>query len=474
MGRIEVGQIFERKVMPMARWMRRLQWRPTSHARWAVGAAALAIVMVGCSATPPAPQANGTASPTTSNPPTTSKPPTTSNPPTASPAVGQSNSASVESPSTSSTTQSKPSTSVDFSLVMAGDVLPHGSVDEDADKEVAGAGTYDFAPLMQPIRPWIENADIALCSLETPIAPVGERITGYPVFAAPKELPASLKKVGWDGCATANNHAWDKGQAGIKRTLDTLEAAGLGHTGTGRTPQETTSTQFYKVTKDGVSITIAHLSATALINGYSDPAQLGDSIHALKVDDINRRAKQAREAGADIVVFTPHWGTEYRHTADAFQQKIAQQIAAGGNVDVILGGHTHVPEPIARLKGGVNGEGMWVAYSMGNFLSNQDQRCCDMSTSTGLMMRVTISANPSGGAKVSGVTWSGVTVDALGGHRAYSLQDLVDGKYRDTVTLSAATIQSRYNDVISRIGQEYYDPKPPTSGGAVVTVMQRK
>lgn len=365
--------------------------------------------------------------------------------------------------------------SVQFSLVMAGDVLPHNTVEWDADKLVKGANTYDFAPMMAPIRPWIENADLALCSLEVPIAPVGEKITGYPLFAAPKDLATSLKQVGWDGCATANNHSLDKGKAGVKRTLEVLEAAGLGHTGTGRTPRETPIAQFYRVTKNGVSLTVAHLSATTFINGPQSPAVYSTSVHALKPEQITRLAAGARKAGADIVVFTPHWGTEYRHTPDKQQEDIASKIAAGGMVDVILGGHPHVPEPIKLLPGGVAGRGMWVAYSMGNFLSDQNESYTDLSTSSGLLMRVAISLNTTtGDAKVSGVTWSGTSVDTRGGHRVYPMKPLLEGKFAGKTKLSSAQIRRRWDDMVARIGTTYYDPKPPTEGGAVVTVMPRR
>lgn len=362
---------------------------------------------------------------------------------------------------------------VEFTLVMAGDMLPHASVNKAADAALPGDGTYDFAPLMEEVRPWIENADIALCSLEVPLAPPGRAISAYPVFAAPNELTASLQAVGWDGCATATNHSLDSGVAGLEHTLDVMDSIGMGHTGTGRTPEETTSAQFYTVAKDGVEITIAHLSATTFHNDYTDPADYAPSLHALEADQIDRLAAEARVDGADIVVFTPHWGQEYWHEPDGLQQEIVATLAAGGNVDVVLGGHSHVPQPIVKADGGVDGDGMWVAYSMGNFLSNQDENCCNISTATGLLVRVNITAEPSGDVRVAGVTWTANTVDTQGGQLLHPIQELVDGERPAGLTLTDARIQSRWDDLVGHMGQDLYDPAPPEAGGAVVTVVPR-
>lgn len=369
-----------------------------------------------------------------------------------------------------------PSEPVEFTLVMAGDMLPHASVNKAADAalDAPDDGTYDFTPLMEPVRPWIENADIALCSLEVPLAPPGRDISAYPVFAAPNELTASLQALGWDGCATATNHSLDSGVAGLEHTLEVMDSIGMGHTGTGRTPEETVSPQFYEVEKDGATITIAHLSATTFHNDYTDPSQYAQSLHALEAEQIDRLAAEAREAGADIVVFTPHWGQEYWHEPDGLQQEIAATLAAGGNVDVVMGGHAHVPQPIVNLDGGVHGDGMWVAYSMGNFLSNQDEECCDISTASGLIMRAQITADPgTGEARVTGISWSGASVDTDGGQLLHPMQALVDGERPEGLTLTDDRIAARWDDLIGRMGEDLYDPAPPESGGAVVRVVPR-
>lgn len=356
-----------------------------------------------------------------------------------------------------------------FTMVTAGDVLPHATVNRNA----STGSSYDYVPLMEPVRPWIENADIALCSLEVPLAPVGQAPSAYPVFGAPEELLSSLRAIGWDGCATATNHSLDRGVAGLVHTLDVMDSLGLGHTGTGRTPEETTSAQFYEVEKDGVRLTIAHLSATTFANDYTDPSQYAASLHALKADEIVGLARQARADGADVVLFTPHWGQEYWEEPDGLQQEIAATLAASGQVDVVLGGHPHVPQAMAKLDGGPDSEGMWVGYSMGNFLSNQDERCCTISTATGLLMRTEITVTPDGDAKVTGVSWSGATIDTDGRQRLYPIQSLLDGATAPELTLTATRVQGRWDDLASVMGTGNYDPAAPEADGAVVTVVTR-
>lgn len=363
-----------------------------------------------------------------------------------------------------------PDPPVVFTLVTAGDVLPHATVNRNAQ---TADGGYDYVPLMEPVRAWIEGADLALCSLEVPLAPAGEAPSAYPVFGAPEQLISSLQAIGWDGCATATNHSLDRRVPGLVRTLEVMDAVGLGHTGTGRTPEETVSAQFYTVEKDGAVLTLAHLSATTFHNDYTDPSQYADHLHALDAAQIVELARQARADGADIVLFTPHWGQEYWDEPDGLQQEIAATLAASGQVDLVLGGHSHVPQPLVKLDGGPDGAGMWVGYSMGNFLSNQDEKCCDISTATGLLLRSEITVSPDGDAAVTGVTWSGATIDTAGRQRLYSIQQLRDGASFADLTLGPDRVQARWADLEAVMGLDAYAPAPPEPGGAVVTVIRR-
>ena len=99
-----------------------------------------------------------------------------------------------------------PQAASSFTIVSGGDILLHMSVNQAAR---AGSG-YDYTQLLAGIRPWIEGADLALCALEVPIVPPGEKPSNYPAFGSPPQIADSLKALGWDGCALATNHSMDR------------------------------------------------------------------------------------------------------------------------------------------------------------------------------------------------------------------------------------------------------------------------
>jgi len=122
----------------------------------------------------------------------------------------------------------------------------------------AGSG-YDYTQLLAGIRPWIEGADLALCALEVPIVPPGEKPSNYPAFGSPPQIADSLKALGWDGCALATNHSMDRGFPGVVSTVDNFDRVGLGRHGTARTGEESTRIQYYKVRSGGRDVVVAHV-----------------------------------------------------------------------------------------------------------------------------------------------------------------------------------------------------------------------
>ncbi len=340
--------------------------------------------------------------------------------------------------------------SVRFSVVAAGDVLPHGPVNESA----RTSNGFDFTPLMENVQPLLTHAGLALCHMEVPIAAVGAPPKSYPIFAAPRPLVASLKRAGWDGCSTASNHSDDMGANGILVTLDEFDAQGLGHVGTARNAQNATP-QIYEVSAHGMSVQVAHISVTKLMNaGAGGPRH----VEAWEVDrssaaQVIETAKKARKAGADIVLVSIHDGTEYEATPTAQQVQYAQELADSGEIDATIGHHAHVPQPITQLKGGVDGNGMWAAYGLGNFLSNQDVECCVAATSNGLMYFIDVEASPTSPARVTGVSWRATTVDRKEGHAVLDLSQLAHEK-RGSGSLSATEIARRYAEVKGVVGNE--------------------
>lgn len=358
-----------------------------------------------------------------------------------------------------------------FTIAAAGDVLPHDSVIAAARAE---DGAWDFGPLWEPVTAWIAGADLAICNLEVPLAPPGSTPSGYPIFGAPTELAQNLADGGWDGCTTATNHAADRGWAGIVHTLDSLDAAGLGHAGTARTEAESKTAQLYVLERAGQQITVASIAATFSTNGLPIPVDAPWSVQMLDVDQLIDQATAAREAGADLVVASVHCCVEYNDVPTDEQVAIARRLADSGVVDLMIGNHSHVPQPMAELPGGPGGEGMWVAYSLGNFLSNQDALCCRPQTATGLLMTATVTKPVDGPARVSAMEWTAVTVDRVGDHRVYAVPDLLAGLTSDDLTLGADEVAARQQRVVDVVGPEASErTEPPVSTGGPAVVVPR-
>lgn len=353
-------------------------------------------------------------------------------------------STSSRDPSPSPTPTPTPPPDAVLTLVAAGDVLPHEGVVADARTKDG----YDFTGEMAPVQDWIAGADLAICHMEVPVAPNGKP-SGYPLFGAPAALVPDLRRVGWDGCSTASNHSMDRGEAGVTATLDAFDAAGLGHAGTARTAAEAAEIQMYQFEREGQTVTIAHISATYGTNGMPVPAVY--DVNLINTDRIIADAKAARAAGADLVVVSIHCCVEYVSEPAAEQVAVAQALADSGEVDLVIGHHAHVPQPIAHLTGGPDGTGMWVAYGLGNFISNQGAHCCTAKTDSGLVFEATIRKPVDGPARVESVGWTAVTVDLADGHKVEPLSALAAAG-TGVGSLSAAEVKARHDRVLAVVG----------------------
>jgi poly-gamma-glutamate capsule biosynthesis protein CapA/YwtB (metallophosphatase superfamily) len=251
-------------------------------------------------------------------------------------------------------------TSDTFTVVAAGDVLIHPALTEQAVAD--GGGERDYAAMLAGVKPVIEQADLAICHLETPIAPAGGPFRGYPLFSVPPEIATALAGIGYDTCSTASNHTLDQGAAGVTTTLDTLDAAGLKHTGSARSAKEAAT----PLILDVHGVKVAQLSYTFGFNqGTSAPAPfLGNVLDPAKV---LAAARAARKAGAEVVIASIHWGIEDHAEPTADQLRIAKQLLADPAIDLIVGHHAHVVQPIEMINN------KWVAYGLGNQIARHDE-----------------------------------------------------------------------------------------------------
>ncbi|MGQ0839336.1 CapA family protein [Actinokineospora sp.] len=259
-------------------------------------------------------------------------------------------------------TAASPPPATGFTLVAGGDVLIHPELTDQAEWD--GDGKRDFAPLFAGVKPVLDQADLALCHLEVPIAEAGGRFQGYPKFNAPPELAPGLATSGFDVCSTASNHTMDQGPAGVKATLDALDKAEIGHTGSARSAAEAAKPLIR--TANGVKVGL--VSYTFGFNkGTTRPAQSPWMANLLDPKAVLAEARAARAAGAEVVVASLHWGVEGQHEPSADQRKIAKQILADPAVDVIIGHHAHVVQPFERI------DGKWVTYGLGNQVAKHDE-----------------------------------------------------------------------------------------------------
>ena len=248
----------------------------------------------------------------------------------------------------------------------------------------------------------LSRADLAICHLETPLSPDDLNLSGYPVFNAPHEVADAVAGAGYDACSVASNHAFDQGSAGVAATLDALDDVGVGHAGTARTPDESARAS-----------TFGAGGATVALLDYTYPEGVPAAAPTWAVRRIDPAriladATAARRGGADLVVVTLHWGEEYRTAPTARQSALARQLlAATTDVDLVVGAHVHVVQPVER----VGEQNKFVAYGLGNNLSNQSAQCCPVNSQDGVV--VTAHAGPDAGGRwrVRDITFTPTWVD---------------------------------------------------------------
>lgn len=289
-------------------------------------------------------------------------------------------------------------------FVFTGDTLVHSPLVRQALRNLGGSG-YDFAPMFERVRPILAAADLAVCHLETPVAPTGEAFTTAPVYGIPAEIASGLAGAGYERCSTASNHSMDRGVAGIDATVGALATAGISQSGMARAPDEAVTSII-----DVNGIPVAHISYTFGLNGLRRPKEEPWRVGMIDDGHVVDAARAARANGADVVIVSLHWGTEGVTAPNPYQVEVANWITASRQVDLIVGHHAHVPQPVAPVNG------TWVAFGLGNFLSNMPTDTnWPRSTQDGVILGVTIAEQPDGSFTVGRPTVTPTWVDRNNG-----------------------------------------------------------
>lgn len=334
--------------------------------------------------------------------------------------------------SSSQQEQEKEYKSVTATVLNTGDLLMHDNV-------LWGAKTdsdYDFSAFFKEANEYIKSADLAVANLEVTLGGTAAgKYSGYPYFNSPDSLLDYLKADGFDLLLTANNHCFDTGINGLKRTVSQIKSKGIDFLGTKETEADPTY-----IIKDVNGIKIGMVcytyetgrdaDGTKYINGIRVPAANGKLINSFSYSYINEFYSEAQSvisfmenAGADAVVFYMHWGNEYETTPNTWQKTIAQRLCNMG-VDVIVGAHPHVIQPIEMLYA-EGGEHTTVClYSMGNSISNQrieemGNRCPTGHTEDGVLFSYTFEKSKDGSTVLSSVDIIPTWVNRYGSVRDY-------------------------------------------------------
>lgn len=258
---------------------------------------------------------------------------------------------------------------VSITLSAVGDMMCHSEEFMYARVE---KDSFDFTPYFEYVKPEFARADIVVGNLETVLAGAKQKYTGYPFFNSPDDYAFSLKQVGFNLLSLANNHSLDRGAYGVLRTIQVVADAGINSMGTANSANGRDSLRIY--THKGIKTGFICYSYGT--NGNPVPKGKEYLINVIDTSAILADIQRYRPACELLVVFL-HFGVEYEKVPNEGQKQIAQLCAKNG-VDVLIGSHPHVLQPIEVLQATGNATGqMLCAYSLGNFISNQQWRYSD-------------------------------------------------------------------------------------------------
>lgn len=230
---------------------------------------------------------------------------------------------------------------------------------------------YQYDSCFKYVRKFISSADIAIANLEVTLA--GKPYTGYPQFSAPDELAAALIYAGVDIVGTANNHSCDRGKNGIERTIRVLDSMGLKHTGTFTDSLSRRRLYPMIIRKNGFKLAL--LNYTYGTNGIEVPKP--NIVNLIDTALIKKDLNSAKDSLTDKIIIFIHWGDEYKRYPNQYQTGIAEFCFRNG-ADIIIGMHPHVVQCIEKkLFPDSNGREVFIAYSLGNYISNQRDRFKD-------------------------------------------------------------------------------------------------
>lgn len=261
------------------------------------------------------------------------------------------------------TTQATTNAVSSVSLVAVGDNLIHNTLISAGEQE---DGSLDYSSFYENIKNDISSADIAVINQETILGGSEFEYTGYPVFNSPWEIGTAAIDAGFDIFTCATNHSLDKGYAGIEQECKFFDQhPEVVHVGTNDSEEDYNSIIYYEKN----SIRFAILNYTYGTNGIPIPESSPWCVNMMDKDKITSDVNTAKQ-NADVVIVFPHWGTENSTSVSDYQREYVQLFSDLG-VDIVIGTHPHVLQPVEWVENETTGKKMLVYYSLGNFISHQ-------------------------------------------------------------------------------------------------------
>lgn len=265
--------------------------------------------------------------------------------------------------------------------------------------------SYSFDYMFKEVEQLLKNADLTIGNLETTLSGREEYyqrvnpVIGGPCFNCPDELAETLKRSGFDVLTTANNHCLDRGKEGLKRTLNILDYAGIYHTGTFRSYEESTGKLIINI--KGIRVGI--IACTYGTNGFELPVEEAWAVNYIGEDILSQVYEIKKEA--DLTIVCMHAGIEFTNEPSNKQMYWVQQFFEHG-ADIILGAHPHVIQPMGfkrvRDIDGIEKD-RFVIYSLGNFIS--DILWDDIATVTGMILNIEAAENAQGNVVITNVEY---------------------------------------------------------------------
>jgi poly-gamma-glutamate synthesis protein (capsule biosynthesis protein) len=313
-------------------------------------------------------------------------------------------------------TTTETTTVTNLDIVMVGDMLIHDGVYNSGKNS---DGTYNFDHLFKNVKSDIQAADIAIANQETILGGTQLGLCSYPRFNSPQEIGDALVNAGFNVILHATNHTMDMGAVGVENTLNFWRSKykNIAVLGIHSSFEDYSEKNPYVYTKDGIKVAI--LNYTYGTNGMPLPSGKEYMVNLLDKEKVAKDIEYAKTV-SDFVIVCPHWGTEYVLQSTQYQREWAQFFADEG-VDLVMGTHPHVIEPVEYVQSTDGTKSTLVYYSLGNFVSNQDS----INTMLGGMAKVSIS-NEGGNAHITSYSAVPVVTHMLFGHGLITTYKLSD------------------------------------------------